>query len=126
MRGFLNIVVATLLAGCSSQKDVSPYTELPNKYSKGIQTDLYFGGSYRDPSMWPRFLKESVTPRFVGFTVLTGQGNWKDRVGIPTMILRIIHSEEELSKIEEIRKIFLERFHHQSVMLVSMPVYYDF
>jgi len=112
------------LSGCKLEE--SSKTNWTSTSSNGMQTELYFGGTFRDPTAWPTFLREIVTPRFPGFTVLSGEGNWKDRVGLHTKILRIVHSDKDSDKIEEIRKIFIEKFHHQSVMRVSIPVIYEF
>jgi len=118
------IAVVLSIQGCNTTNSDVPNWD--SMKSNGFQTDLYFGGVFRDPSAWTNFLRETVTPRFPGFTVLSGEGNWKDRVGLPTKILRIVHSEKDAGKIEEIRKIFIDKFHHQSVMRVSIPVNYEF
>jgi|LauGreDrversion4_2_1035121.scaffolds.fasta_scaffold06404_2 hypothetical protein len=113
----------SVLQGCSHRECNSNFN--PNE-SNGFQTELYFGGAFREPNAWPTFLLEVVTPRFSGYTVLTGDGNWKDRVGMPTKILRIIHSQTDMYKIEEIRTLFIQKFNHQSVMRVTMPIKYEF
>ena len=118
LAGFLSV-----FQGCSPREFKSNVN--PNQ-SNGVQTELYFGGAFSDPSAWPTFLREAVAPRFSGYTVLSGEGNWKDRVGLPTKILRIVHSETDNYKIEEIRTSFVQKFNHQSVMRVSMPIVYEF
>lgn len=113
----------SILQGCSPREFKANHK---SNESNGFQTELYFGGAFRDPSAWPTFLREVVTPRFSGYTIMSGDGNWKDRVAMPTKILRIVHSRADDEKIEEIRTLFIQKFNHQSVMRVSMPVVYEF
>ena len=118
------ILAVVTLYGCKQEQ--SSTTNWNSSSSNGIQTELYFGGTFRDPTAWPTFLRDVVSPRFLGFTVISAEGNWKDRVGLPTRILRIVHTQNDSDRIEEIRKLFIEKFHHQSVMRVSIPVMYEF
>ena len=95
-----------------------------------IRTELYFGtqvdghGVVTD-SDWKAFLAEVVTPRFPkGLTVLEGTGQWLGQQGPvheQTHVLIVYHpwSAEINNAIEDIRRIYRDRFHQESVMRVS-------
>jgi hypothetical protein len=114
------LAAVLLLAGCATPKPPSP-AERPAVATAWVRTELYFGAVA--PELWSRFLAEAVTPRFpAGLTVLDAQGQWRGRDGqvhqVPTRILVILHpgSTETNAALDEIRRDFIARFHHESVM----------
>lgn len=116
----LLLAVGLLLAGCATPKPVgSP--DRPAATTAWVRTELYFGAV--EPALWSQFLAEAVTPRFPsGLTVLEAQGQWRGRDEqvhkVPTRILVILHpgSAETNAALEAIRRDFIARFHHESVM----------
>lgn len=99
--------------------------------SESLRTELYFG---QIPQVeWDTFLAKEVTPRFPeGLTVVDGIGQWRDPSGKiekeHARILILIHGlkPEDDGKIEELRKLFCERFHQQSVLRVDQHVQASF
>jgi hypothetical protein len=70
-----------------------------------------------------RFLDREVTPRFPdGFTVISGQGQFKDASGVilkersKLLILLYPISATSTQKIEQIRKAYVTAFQQQSVL----------
>ncbi len=114
------LAVTLFLAGCATPNPPSP-AERPAVATAWVRTELYFGAVA--PELWSRFLAEAVTPRFpAGLTVLDAQGQWRGRDGqihqVPTRILVILHpgSGETNAALEAIRREFITRFRHESVM----------
>ncbi len=114
------LAVTLLLAGCATPKPPPPL-DRPSVATAWVRTELYFGAV--DPELWSRFLSEVVTPRFPsGLTVLDAQGQWRGHDGqvhkVPTRILVILHpgSAETNSALDDIRREFIARFHHESVL----------
>ena len=96
------------------------------------QYDLYFGrdikgGRYVSFGHWDKFVKEVISERFSGFTVIPCTGHWKgDRED--TFIVRIL-VEDDLytsSTIAQIRSAYKYEFQQESVMLVVSDVTIDF
>ena len=118
---FAVFAAALVAAGCAH----AGRAERP-KQAAWIRTELYFGAPAADE--WERFLAESVTPRFpAGLTVYEASGQWKGRDGavhkVPTRVLMVLHppDAESAGKIEAVRREFLSRFHHESVLRVDAP-----
>ena len=96
-----------------------------------VQSELYFGMSVKDgpgvtDEQWRQFLDEVVTPRFPdGFTVTTAEGQWRGKDGKivrePARVLNVVRSTgpENNKKLDEIRKIYMERFHQEAVLRVD-------
>lgn len=112
------LLVALLLGGCVS---VSPWT----------RSEMYFGLQRRDGTrisegQWKSFVTQVVTPRFpAGLTVFDGAGQWRNAANRierePSKVLVIFHPTNDSSdaKIDEIRRIYCERFQQEAVMKVS-------
>jgi Protein of unknown function (DUF3574) len=95
-----------------------------------LQADLFFGrdiagqGRVSD-AQWADFLRQQVTPRFPeGLTVTAAFGQWHDArtsriTREPSFLVRIVIADtpETLSRLTEIRAVYIRRFHQQSVGL---------
>jgi Protein of unknown function (DUF3574) len=92
------------------------------------RTELFFGlskpnGTEVQNAEFQQFLNREVTPRFPdGFTVLSGQGQFKDDSGVilkersKLLILLNPIAASNNQKIEEIRKAYIKAFQQQSVL----------
>ncbi|MFM7103562.1 MAG: DUF3574 domain-containing protein [Verrucomicrobiota bacterium] len=85
------------------------------------RTELYFGAV--EPRAWEQFLAECVTPRFPGgFSVFEMYGQWQGRDGgvrvVPSRQVVLLHPRDARSEqaVEGIRRDFLARFGHESVL----------
>jgi len=119
------LLVALLLAGCVTN-DV------------WLRNELYFGLQKRDGSRvteqeWTAFVDEAVTPRFPeGLTVLDATGQWRNSSGAvtrePTKVIVIFHPRDPAleSKLDEIRRLYRERFNQESVLKATAPVRVEF
>ena len=93
-------------------------------------TELYFGRSIPGGGMvsdeeWAQFLAEVVTPKFPdGFTVLQGQGQYREKTGKiisePSQILIFLYPAKtrkaSRAKIDEIRSAYIRKFNQESVL----------
>jgi hypothetical protein len=101
-----------------------------------LRTELFFGtdkpdGSEISKDEFRRFLKEEITRRFPdGLTVLSGTGQFRDMetdkiIREKSMVLILLYPlgswNESNEKIEQIRKVYKERFKQQSVLRVDHP-----
>jgi hypothetical protein len=92
------------------------------------RTELFFGlhkpsGIEVNSGEFQRFLDREVTPRFPdGFTVISGQGQFKDTRGVilqersKLLILLYPIAATNERKIEQIRKAYITAFQQQSVL----------
>jgi Protein of unknown function (DUF3574) len=94
------------------------------------QAELYFGttqdnGTPYSESDFDAFLDNEITPRFPdGLTLLTGLGQWRNSEGVisqeRSMLLIILYppdpSGETSAKFEEIRDLYEQQFHQESVL----------
>jgi hypothetical protein len=98
------------------------------------RTELYFGSERAGPDVSRRefnqFLDEAITPRFPdGLTLLTGQGQFREADGTiveeTSFVLILFYPYEDRAEssalIEQIRKLYLERFDQESVLRVDDP-----
>jgi Protein of unknown function (DUF3574) len=102
---------------------------------KYYRTELYFGRSIPGGGMvsdeeWAQFLAEVVTPKFPdGFTVLKGQGQYRESTGKiisePSQILIFLYAAKmrktSRAKIDEIRAAYIKRFNQESVLRLDFP-----
>jgi Protein of unknown function (DUF3574) len=92
------------------------------------RTELFFGlskpnGTEVQNAEFQKFLDREVTPRFPdGFTVISGQGQFKDASGVilkersKLLILLYPIAVSSNQQIEEIRKAYIKAFQQQSVL----------
>jgi Protein of unknown function (DUF3574) len=92
------------------------------------RTELFFGlskpnGTEVNNVEFQQFLDREVTPRFPdGFTVISGQGQFKDASGVilkersKLLILLYPVSTTSTQQIEKIRKAYVTAFQQQSVL----------
>ena len=92
------------------------------------RTELFFGlrkanGTDVQNVEFQQFLDREVTPRFPdGFTVISGQGQFKDASGAilkersQLLVLLYPIATKNSQKIEEIRKAYVKAFEQQSVL----------
>lgn len=119
----LSIVFLTLmLAGCATVA-----------HRGWTRSEIYFGLQRRDgrlvtESEWESFVQQVVTPRFPeGLTVFEGAGQWRNAAGEVererTKVMVILHPTDELpgAKIDEVRRLYCERFDQGAVMKVTSP-----
>ena len=95
---------------------------------------LYLGrsipaGGEVSEAQWTRFLAEVVTPRFPnGFTVLAGQGQWRDKTGgiehERSFILEFVHRDDAAMEkaVQEIAADYKRRFAQEAVLRVREQV----
>lgn len=114
----LIVLVALLLAGCVSS-------------GTWTRSEMYFGLQRRDGASvtereWASFVEDVVTPRFpAGLTVFDGAGQWRNAASRierePSKVLVILHPRSESidAKIDEVRRLYCERFNQEAVMKVT-------
>ena len=112
------LLLTVLLAGCVST-------------SSWTRSEMYFAVERRDGTPvteqeWASFLEQVVTPRFpAGLTVFNGAGQWRSADGHivrePSKVLVILYpsSESADAKIDEVRRLYCERFKQEAVMKVT-------
>ncbi len=106
-----------------------------------LRTELFFGLSVQNPDgtdaqvseqQWQDFVDRVVTPRFSdGLTVLDSRGQWRHQGRIVKekgKVLYLLHplpgtgrTDDADRKIEEIREIYKQRFHQDSVLRTTIP-----
>lgn len=79
-------------------------------------------------AQWNAFVAEVIVPRFSeGFTIWQGTGHWKgdDNVGVSerTRVLEVVHANDPAidRKVDEIARIYRERFNQDAVLGVRTP-----
>lgn len=125
-------IIATVgaigLSGCASLHSRScPAGEQPMRTAQ-----LFFGRTIAGKpavtdAQFRKFTDEELTPRFPeGLTVLDGGGQWKGadnkliRESSKVVVLVLPRrSWQGGRKLDEVRKAYMERFHQESVLLVT-------
>ena len=114
------LLLTVLLAGCV----------LTGSWTR---SEMYFSVQRRDGTPvteqeWASFIEQVVTPRFpAGLTVFDGAGQWRSADGHvvrePSKVLVILYpsSESADAKIDEVRRLYRERFNQEAVMKVTSP-----
>ena len=134
IRAFLPclLLLSILLSGCAGpQAATGPGAASPPGAAPQDQvaTILFFGMSTPDGGevsepQWQRFLDEVVTPRFGGLTAVDADGQYVTAAGRiekePSKMLIIVHAAADAGAIEEVRRIYCERFNQQSVLKVTL------
>lgn len=112
------LLLTVLLAGCVSS-------------AAWKRSEMYFGLQRRDGSPvtereWASFVEQVVTPRFpAGLTVFDGAGQWRNAASRierePSKVLVIFHPNSAAidAKIDEVRRLYCERFNQEAVMKVT-------
>jgi Protein of unknown function (DUF3574) len=137
--GLLTIGISTFSVSqnYSSTDEIEPQSitknpqQLCNNFPAGkpvARTELFFGlrkpnGAEVNNAEFQRFLNREVTPRFPdGFTVISGQGQFKDARGAilqersKLLILLYPIAASSNQQIEQIRKAYITAFQQQSVL----------
>lgn len=134
------VALVLLLAGCHAERngEPAPLSRASVSRSGWVKTELYFGlgkpdGSEVNTAEWDAFLAGDVTPRFPdGLTVMDACGQWRNASGTvvreKSKLLILIHETgpDKDRAIEELRAIYKERFHQESVLRVRHPVEVSF
>jgi uncharacterized protein DUF3574 len=116
----VRILAVILAAGCAASD------------SNWRRTELYFGtsvpggGGLVSDADWQAFLDQVVTPRFPdGFTVVQATGQYRESNGTlerdeRTRIVIVLHPprtlQEDQTKLDEIAREYVRRFHQDSVL----------
>ena len=133
---FLVLAATAVVTGCASRKPPPPPHALacPAGQSRALEAEVVFGrdvggklGVSEDD--WRRFVDEVVTPRFPeGLSVMDVQGQWRMSTGVvvrePSKVLLLVldGGPDDQAKIANIRQAYKDRFHQESVLLVTRPV----
>lgn len=120
MKRLFSVFLLTLvLAGCAGVSS-----------DHWTRSEMYFGLQRRDGSAVTEherksFVEEVVTPHFpAGLTVFDGAGQWRNAAGRierePSKVLVILHPNTEAvdAKVDEVRRLYCERFNQEAVMKV--------
>ncbi len=130
------LTVFTLTTACSTLHQPAPLQTLacPAGQSRATEAELMFGRNVGDKlgvseDDWRKFVDEVVTPRFPdGLSVIDVQGQWRASTGVivrePSKVLLLVldGGPDDPAKIANIRQAYKDRFHQESVLLVSRPV----
>ena len=128
MRRLIAPLMLLLLGGCASLTGPAcPAGEKPMRMAQ-----LFFGQNIGgrpgiSDAEFRKFTDEELTPRFpAGLTVLDGGGQWKGpdnkliREASKVVVLVLpMHGGDVLRKLGEVRQAYNQRFHQDSVMLVT-------
>lgn len=128
MRVLLAPVALLLLSGCASlTAPACPAGQQPMRMAQ-----LFFGQNIGgkpgvSDAEFRRFTDDELTPRFPnGLTVLDGGGQWKGadnkliREASKVVVLVLpLHGGDVSRKLGEVRQAYNQRFHQDSVMLVT-------
>jgi hypothetical protein len=96
-------------------------------YVRQESDTLYFGTAKPDGSVvsvadWQQFLRDTVTPRFAGFTHWEAHGSWKGTEE-ETHVLVIVHPPGHEGAIQHIIDEYKKRFAQESVLRVRTDVW---
>jgi hypothetical protein len=124
---------ALVLAGLSSATAQGIACDAPAKPM--VQVELMFGRNIGSrlgvgEAAWSRFLAREVTPRFPdGLSVLDAAGQWQDKargrvVHEPSKLVTIVTADDAAArdKVAAIARAYKEKFHQQSVGIVTRAV----
>lgn len=114
------LLLTVLLAGCVSG-------------GHWTRSEIYFGLQRRDGTRvtdqeWTSFVEQVVTPRFPsGLTIFDATGQWRNAANLverePSKVLVIFHpnSTSLHAAIDEMRRLYCERFNQEAVLKVTSP-----
>jgi hypothetical protein len=121
-------LIALLAAGC-----VANAPRCASGAQAAVLDQLYLGGSRpHGPEVsaaeWADFSRDEITPRFPqGFTVLEGQGQWRDADGgvaqESSRMLQVVHPDDTVSDaaMADIAMRYKQRFGQEAVLRVRSP-----
>jgi hypothetical protein len=127
----LLLCVVLLLSGCRTNAPTAEATTTTTTTTTLVRTELFFGlgrsgGSDVTEPEWRDFVDQQITPRFPdGLTILDASGQWRGKDGVirhePSRVLVLLHapSAADNAKIDEIRRLYRERFAQESVLRVD-------
>ena len=97
-----------------------------------LHVELYFGLAIKGRAAvtrreWDGFVGRELTPRFPGLTVLDARGAWRDGardVREHSKVVVIVTEESAATRaaIAATTAAYMQRFHQQSVGIVTQPV----
>jgi hypothetical protein len=99
-----------------------------------VRAELLFGRDNVPAASWADFLAKTVTPRFPdGLTVLDGHGQWLSpatgqisREKSTVLLILAPMAADLRARLDAVREAYKQRFHQQSVGLVTATVCADF
>jgi hypothetical protein len=103
-----------------------------------VRSEVYFGlhrpdGGAVTAAEWQAFVNDVITPKFpAGLTVVDSVGQWRHATGRierePSKVLVLLHpaSRQVEAQIDEIRRLYRERFAQEAVMKVTSPANVEF
>ena len=118
----LVLCAALLMGGCRTLPEASADAQTL------VRTELFFGlGRKGAPDVseqeWRDFVDREITPRFPnGLTLLDAHGQWRGEDGNvvrePSRVLILLHppGDDAESKIEQVRRLYRERFAQEAVL----------
>jgi len=124
-------IVASLsvlvLGGCAT---VAPPSPCPAGQEHMRTAQLFFGQNIAGKSSIPdadirKFVEEELTPRFPeGLTVLDGGSQWQGSENkmireASKVVVLVLPKTEEREKLGEVRQAYIQRFHQDSMLLVT-------
>jgi hypothetical protein len=115
------LLLSVLLVGCATVAG-----------DRWTRTEMYFGLLRSDGKTpvteleWETFVEQVVTPRFpAGLTIFNGAGQWRNSSGRidrePSKVLVVLHpgNASNDAKVDEVRRLYCERFNQDAVMKVT-------
>jgi hypothetical protein len=125
LRRTLLLAIVLFAAGCASVSSTVPAS---------VSDRLFFGraipgGGLVSDAQWNAFVADTIVPRFPeGFSLWQGAGHWKGDDGVSvtehTSVLEIVHPPDPAvdARLDEIARIYRQRFNQDAVMSIRMPV----
>jgi uncharacterized protein DUF3574 len=125
---FTMLVLAPLLAGCAMELRVEHPLLCRTNEARWIRDTLYFGatrahGGEVDAAQWNAFEKDTLLAQFPhGYTVLTGNGHWRDDKGISSdeavRVVVVDHADDVAGNaaIQHVIAEYRTRFDQQAVL----------
>jgi hypothetical protein len=142
MRATITLTIAALAVsgGCEMPASSDPPRAVPAAMSDAggrmmVRTEILFSlskpdGSGVDELDWDKFVDDSIAVWFPsGFTVEDAKGRWRGvdgkAVSERSKIVILYHdgSDQTLKKIDELRRLFMQRFGNKSVIRASGEVW---
>jgi hypothetical protein len=128
MRQLATALMVLSAAGCAADA-----LRCPAGDQAAVLDQLYLGGSRPyaaevSAAEWAAFSRDEITPRFPqGFTVLEGQGQWRNADGSmaqeSSRVLQVVHADDPAAAaaMREIAMHYKQRFGQEAVLRVRSP-----